>query len=436
MKKLALAILLIVIATGCTATPTVKEKEILSILYSSAAQFKIDYGGSIQQKFKDHVQIEIIEYESLLGVGRWNDLSYVPETGEDWDSKALLKLIAEKNPDILFFPASVYRDLLEANVLIDASDHTNSDDLKEIDAHLLDAFRTMGDGRIYFLSDLMATESLYVNKDLFKKYNLSEPHDYMNWTDILHLASQISERGKDDNIVGLLTPNHSVEELFLRDGQSKGLKWYDSTTQRTYFSNESWKSVLENIIQLEQANKNIKLDKRASELFSNGQVGMVLETFRMTDELNINQNDVDWSVVTAPVYDHAMGTSDFVAFEYGNGINKNSAHLDSAIEIWTYINSKDAARKKHLSNPFKYTIPVRSAVIKDNEMRNLAAFHKLSPVSPSETMEVVLPMSIRQEVKRYLWDQLQLILSGSITVDDSLAKWDEELPALIGRLNE
>lgn len=428
-----ICILLISFTTisGCTSVPIQTEKKKISILYSSVSDFKQDYGGALSSKFDD-LDIQIIEYESVLGEGIWNNFEYVPKTGENWNAFAFVRLIQEKKPDIVYFPVSLYPALLKENLLKDVTEFLDDVKYAEMDRPMMDYFKSMGGGRVYFVSDSLAAEAIYYNKDIFNQYGISEPHDQMSWEEVLKLSNLFTMRGKAEHVIGLHTTNYSNVDLLLNIGESNGLKWYDTYNQKILFSSPEWEKVVKQLLEKYKAETGAQLDnKPIQELFAKGRIAMVLDTYRLRDELAKYGSSINWGVVTAPSIKGELNASRSVTFQQLNGIYTNTSDSQEAKEVWAYLNSKELAAVKHNSNYFKFTLPIRLELIKDTEERNLAVFYKLTPQLSSEAIEARLPLQAENASKQYLDSQIQQIFTGYLKPEDALPKWDLELPGII-----
>lgn len=155
---LAISLLL----SGCNMNEQKQEKREVSILYSSIADFQRDF-GFIESKFKN-LSIKIIEFTPDLGQGIWNEMRFTPSQGGDWDSKSYINLVKQYQPDILFFPQSIYSDLLSESMLSDLSTYINEKDLDGITPNFIDTLKDMGNGRLYALSDSISSQVLFIIK--------------------------------------------------------------------------------------------------------------------------------------------------------------------------------------------------------------------------------------------------------------------------------
>lgn len=435
LYKVTLATLSIGLLGGCLPSQT-EEKKVITILYTSVSDFEIAYGNSLQSKF-NHIDFQIIEYNSILGDGLWSGFDYVPTSGNDWNAEEFAKLVKEKKPDILYFPVSIYPSLLNENLLKDLSAYSGQYDFSEIDSPIMEALQRMGEGRLYFLSDSLASQAIYYNKDLFSNYGFPEPNDFMTWDEVLTLSNLISERGIEDEVIGLQSPIYSMAELFILYGKSNGLQWHNPIDKSTSFNNSSWQSVLEATVEKYKLDGKSPTDgRRYIEQFMDNRIAMVLDTFVLKDELSKSNTTMNWGLVTAPVLKLETDKSYSVTFEYLNGINSSTPHQEDVLEVWAYLNGKDIARKRHNMSLSRYTIPVRSNVIRDDEMRNIASFYKLSPSISMTSMEGNLPRQTDSAVRQYLQDQIQEIINGNLTIDEALSNWDVEIPSIIKEKSE
>lgn len=428
--RMLLLLLCIGLLAGCTTTKSA-EKKVITILYSSLSEFKLDYANALQAKF-DNIDFEIVEYSSLLGDGTWNGLEYLSSAGKEWDAEQFVALVKEKTPDIIYFPTMIYPQLLEANLLKDVTDYASQYDFAEIEPPIMESLQRMGEGRLYFLSDSLASRVVYYNKALFEQYNVALPHDFMSWEELITSANMISERGEEDEVIGLAHPDYSVVEMLLLAGKSNGLTWYNIGDASSSFADDAWKSALEILIEQYKWESRLPItNKRYTDLFQENKVAMVLDSYLLKDELDRTNKAIDWDIVTAPVIGNEPDQSYSISFQYLNGIHTATPHSKEVLEVWAHLNGKDVARKKHNMNFYRNIIPVRSNVLKDDGLQNVAAFYQLGlPASPL-TKEEQLPREVENRIKRYLYEQMGEIVAGQLTIEEAVSNWDAEIAAII-----
>lgn len=434
--KIILLIVIIIILNGCTINKSEAEKGSVTILYSSIQEFNMEYGSFITSHFKD-IDINIVEYNSVIGGGIWNNMNMSPRNGGDWNSDAFIDLIHTKQPDILFFPTTLYPELLEEGILKDMTEYSNAYDFSGIDLTMKEALLSMGGGRLYFLSNALVSQAIYYNIDIFEQFGQPLPSDNMKWFDVLNLASHISQLGADEGIAGFSTPNYSKAELLFRIGEDNGIDWYDPINEQVFFSNDSWKDIITQLVKVYRFEKALETNEEPStQMFLDGNVAMQFFDFKLVDSLNETDHGFEWGVVTAPILLDGSLQSGALSFEYLNGINNASTNIDDARKVWAYLNSELVAKQKHYANYSKLAIPVRSNIITDNKMRNLAAFHKLSPVISIEKIDNRLAAPTESAVKQYIETQLDAIIAGTISIDSAVATWEENILAIIVNSNQ
>ncbi|WP_334077705.1 ABC transporter substrate-binding protein [Paenibacillus sanfengchensis] len=420
-RTLILLIFFTILLNGCQMSGQENERKELSILYSSISDFQRDF-GFVKDKFKD-LNIKIIEFSPQLGEGMWNEMRYVPAKGADWDSERYIKLVQEQKPDILFFPQTIYSDLLNEGMLSDMSTYAEEDDFKEINSNIAEAFKDLGGGRLYALSDSISSQVLYYNKDLFEQFAIPEPTDQMSWEQILGLAKQFSLR---DNIEGLYLLNYDQAGLLLTMGKTNGLKWYDSLNQRTLFDSPTWKKYLEGVVSFYQEGASYASQEDPSDLFLDGKLAMTLNTHQFVMKLNNNNaKKINWGVVTEPVNPNEPDISKTKSFQYLDGIYVETKNFEESLKVWKYINSEEAAKLKYNLSMSLFTVPVRDSLMADNDNRNLAAFYKLKPQFNYEYNDLT-----RASEKAALLEIngiLRQVIEGQLTVDQMIIKLQEDV---------
>ncbi|WP_316010013.1 ABC transporter substrate-binding protein [Paenibacillus sp. 3LSP] len=415
------------IVNGCSISPSNETKKHVTILYKSIPDFERDFDG-LKQHF-NNIEIEVVEYESVLGKGMWDNFELVPQSGDDWNADAFINLIKKDKPDIIFFPRLLFSRLREEGILYDISSFSYEPEIQRIDPLILDTVREMGDGKLYAISNLIATQALYYNKQLFQKYEMTEPVSLMNWEDVLKLGNSISKIGSSDGIVGLQTANYDNVELFLQIGKSKGLTWYDPIHQRALFASEEWKSALALIV--DKYKSEVNSDKELGS-FEDGHIAMAIDTYRLKDNIKQSNPDLDWNLVTAPVTHYDPNKSTAITFDYLNGINQEAKDISSAKEVWLYLNSRTMAQKRFYTSYFRFTVPVFEGIVKDDQ-KNVQAFYQVKPEISKDTS---LPNKAMVEVKRYLDQDIKKIVSGDLSIDETVKSWDTEIPNIILKYQE
>ncbi|GIO38208.1 hypothetical protein J41TS12_30690 [Paenibacillus antibioticophila] len=420
-QKWFLIIIFCLFLSGCQAAEPKKESKEISILYSSLADFQRDY-GLVKENFKD-INFHIIEFTPQLGRGIWSEMKYIPAGNTYWDSKRYIELVNEHNPDILFFPQSIYADLIDEGVLSDLSAFSDIDEFEGINSNIIETLKEIGNGRLYALADSVSSQALFYNKDLFQKYNIPGPTDQMSWDQILDLAKRFPTQ---ENVSGLYLLNYDETGLLLTMGRTNGLSWYDSLHHKTLFDSPAWKENIEDVVSFYQAGAAYVSQEDPADVFLDNRLAMTLNTYQLVIKLNANDNSkTNWGVVTEPVNLDEPDLSKTMTFQYLNGINAGTKNFEDSLEVLKYLNSEQTARLKNNLNLSLFTVPARESLIVDNEGRNLAAFYKLKPqLNQGDTG---LPYDSEKAALFEINSLLRQAIDGQITVDQMILKLQEDV---------
>lgn len=420
-KNWILIVICSLLLNGCQITEQEEERKDITILYSSLSDFQRDY-GLIREKF-NNMNIHVIEFSPQLGQGMWNEMKYIPANSEGWDSKGYIELVKKHKPDILFFPQTIYADLMDEGVLSDLSTFLTTNDLTGINSNVMEVLKEMGNGRIYALSDSVSSQALFYNKDLFQQLKIPEPTDQMAWDQILDLAKRFPLR---DDLKGLYILSYDEMGLLMMMGKTNGLNWYDSLHHRTLFDSPAWRETIEDVVSFYQAGAAYDSQEAPAELFLNGKLAMTLNTYQFVMKLNAsNDKEINWGVVTEPVNLYEPAISKTKNFQYLNGISAVTQNFEDSLEVLNYLNSEQTAKIKNNLNLSLFTVPVRESLILDDEGRNLAAFYKLKPQINLE--EPSLSYEAEKAALLEIRSLLRQTIDGQITVDQMILKLQEDV---------
>ncbi|GAC43639.1 periplasmic component [Paenibacillus popilliae ATCC 14706] len=323
--------------------------------------------------------------------------------------------------------------MLDANLLKEITGYANQYDAQGIAAPILEKLRAMGEGELYFLSNTFAPEAIYYNKDLLLQYGLPGPQDFMPWQDVLALAHQVAERGREDSIQGLTTPHHGIADLFLHLGTAEGLTWYHPANHATLFGSEAWKTIVKQLVQKDKDDHRIPpTDDMYSDGFVDGKIAMVLDDYALVDRLKQSKKKINWALVTAPVSPDGATKSQFYSFETLNGINHLTSQFEVVLEVWAYLNGQEMAKIKHNGSFCPMTLPIRSGIVQDKELKNISAFYQIAPDSVFVTKRNDLPLRVKGAIKTYLRTEIQRLDSDNTALrDESVLKWEHDVAEII-----
>jgi ABC-type glycerol-3-phosphate transport system substrate-binding protein len=418
-KSFVLLIAIMLIVTACSNKEVVENKTI-KIMYSSYVDFKRDYGSVIDQRFSN-TNIEIIEYKSILGEGIWDAMKYVPPGDRDWDIKKYLYIIKTENPDILFFPSEAFTELQNENLLKELNMFFTEEDFTAgINENLLTTLNEVGGGKIYAFPQSMTAQALFYNKDVFKKYGITEPSDRMTWRELLLLTQRFSGNSE---LKGLYTPYYDYADLLIEMGKADKRRWYDASRQEVHFETDSWKGLIADEVTAYSSggmdgNGGIPID-----LFSQGKVAMILETPYFMKQIQGMNTELNWGVVTEPVGMENSDISTTLTYPIMSGISANTQDYAVSAEVWKQLNNSRTAELRFNSSLDKFTAPIRQ--LKPGTEQDV--FYVLNPAVNILMERKPLSMELKQKTDRIMNDGIQNAIINPGSLNSIIDKMQEDL---------
>lgn len=234
-------------------------------------------------------------------------------------------------PDVMFIPASSYRELVNKGTLLELTD--KFDDSLPLDDFTQSARDVMEiDGKVYGLTACTVSPVIYYNKDIFDAAGVEYPSmDYENaWTpeELLEVAKKLNS----DDIHGLynLDDANALNAGILSNG---GTRFNENQTKSTV-NNAEAKEVFETVKGFMDAGvmpDSSILDSTgmtATQLFQTGKVAMLMDgTWGMQE---LATTDVNWGVAPLPSY----GKSLTHGASHLHGIASTSKHPE---EAWKFV---------------------------------------------------------------------------------------------------
>ncbi|MFD2115761.1 ABC transporter substrate-binding protein [Paenibacillus yanchengensis] len=434
MRRIFLIIVIILLLAGCTLAPA-DEKKHVKIIYSTKMKFNEHY-GSLTHHFPN-VTIEVIEYEPIIGAGTYMGSEYVsydPQTNDgvmharDWLVDEFIAFVEQNKPDILYYPAALYFPLYEAGILRDVTDVMSKEEMQTVDHNVKEMLATIGDGNIHAFAETITPNTIYYNKDIFKKMGLEEPQDDMTWEQLLELATVISKLGQEEKVIGLHLPYYSMSELYLQLGKAYGLDWYDDVNKQTLFHHEQWQKLAQLVVEKFKADLITNPEYRGG-MFHAEEAAMIVETNRLWEEFRRNPPTFEWDIAAIPMDEASNNRTSFSQIAEVSSVYKHTGQVDVAKQIWVYLNSELAARKKHNVDILRWDIPIRSTILKD-VTKNMAAYYTNIPYLSADEG---LPRSKKAAVRNYIDKQFSLMITNELPLEEAIKQWDMELLPIIAK---
>lgn len=165
------------------------------------------------------------------------------------------------------------------------------------------------------------------------------------------------------------------------------------------------------------------------EKFTNGQVGMMIDSLAHINLIRENQPDLNFEVVALPAEDGYAGERGIPYASWGIGISEATEHKAEAFEFVSYLMSQQTnAELSTIANGFPGN-KVAEPDFGDSDPLFQTAFDIYQQGYPANEF-VGLPLA--EDLMRSFAEQLQLVLTGESSVDDALATSQENWSSVIG----
>ena len=289
------------------------------------------------------------------------------------------------------------------------------------------------DGRTYMIPVVNFVYPLFVNKDLLAKAGVSEVPTTRS--EFLEAAKKISALGGD--VKGWALP---LDTAVPNGVQNDVMSWLWAsggsmlTDGKPNLTGAPVKSVVEFVKSLNDAGviapgSLTMKEQDKVEKFTNGQVGMVIDSLAHINLIKQNKPDLNFEVAAVPAEDGYTGKRGIPYASWGIGISDASEHKAEAFKFVQYLLSKDVnAKLSTIANGFpgnKNATPDFSG----SDPRFATAFDIYQQGYPANEF-VGLPKS--EDLMRSFDEQLQLVLTGQASVDDALARSQDDWASVIG----
>ena len=370
--------------------------------------------------------------------------------GDDYNKK-LDEFFEQEKPDVLMLSLDQYEKYAADGRLASLEPFVTRDkfDLEGLIPGMVDLLREKGGGELYGLSPEFSSRVVYYNKDLFDRFGIDYPTDRMSWEDLLNLAARFPTDGSDeDRIYGLHLGTTDLQQIAQQIGLTYGLRLVNPADNRVSVDTESWIRVYETALNAIRSGTLYQEDMSRfpenmtyedfllRDPFIGGKVAMTISYSYLLEQIREASATVpdravkNWDLVTLPV---DPANPDFsYEFSFGNifAINAESSNRDAAWAFISYIHGDDYARVK--SKVFNGRFPVRTAYIRDEEGRNMAAFYALKPSGHNWIAGFSdLPTEFYMHYYTISTEEMQAVMNDEKTVREALADMQTRLQAAL-----
>jgi len=289
------------------------------------------------------------------------------------------------------------------------------------------------DGKTYMIPVVNFVYPLFVNKDLLAKAGVAKTPTTR--TEFLDAAKKVSALG--GNVKGWALPLDTAVPNGIQNDVMSWL-WASGGSMlqggKPALQTPAVKSTVEYVKSLYDANviapgALTMKEQDKVEKFTNGQVGMMIDSLAHINLIKKNQPNLKFEVAALPAEDSYTGKRGIPYASWGIGISNSTKHKAEAFKFVSYLMSKDTnAKLSTIANGFPGNKTAQPD-FGDSDPLFKTAFDIYQQGYPANEF-VGLPKS--EDLMRSFDEQLQLVLTGKSSVDDALAKSQESWSSVIG----
>jgi len=287
-------------------------------------------------------------------------------------------------------------------------------------------------GKTYMIPVVNFVYPLFVNKELLSKAGVSKTPSTR--TEFLDAAKKVSASGGD--VKGWALPLDTAVPNGIQNDVMSWL-WASGGSMlaegKPALQTPQVKSVVEYVKSLNDAGviapgSLTMKEQDKVEKFTNGQVGMMIDSLAHINLIKKNKPDLKFEVAALPAEDGYTGKRGIPYASWGIGVSNSTKHKAEAFKLVSYLLSKETnAKLSTIANGF----PGNKSAEPDfsgSDPLFKTAFDIYQKGTPANEF-TGLPKS--EDLMRSFDEQLQLVLTGKTGVDDALAKAQESWSSVI-----
>ena len=287
-------------------------------------------------------------------------------------------------------------------------------------------------GKTYMIPVVNFVYPLFVNKDLLTKAGVADVPKTR--TEFLDAAKKISASG--GNVKGWALPLDTAVPNGIQNDVMSWL-WASGGTMladgKPALTSAPVKSAVEYVKSLNDAGviapgSLTMKEQDKVEKFTNGQVGMVIDSLAHINLIKKNNPKLNFTVAALPAEDGYTGKRGIPYASWGIGVSDSTKHKAEAFKLVQYLMSQETnAKLSTIANGFPGNKNAKPDFGSSDPMFK-TAFDIYQQGVPANEF-VGLPKS--EDLMRTFDEQLQLILTGKSSVDDGLAKAQQSWSSVI-----
>lgn len=227
-------------------------------------------------------------------------------------------------------------------------------DRKELEVYLespktirgLEILQSYTPETLYALPMSLSSGALFYNKDLFDRYEVPYPWDYITWDEIIELAQRFpTQMDEGKPLYGLSYTSLSgpfsyiIEVAYLQD-----LPYFDPGNWTITMNTPEWRAIWEKFLPGMRGG-HFQMDPTAPTSYYDhpfflGQAAMLRETsyfITMMEKLVKTRETINWDIVTVPILSRSHPKSPYYSLGEAYGIASDSPNKDMVWELIAFI---------------------------------------------------------------------------------------------------
>jgi multiple sugar transport system substrate-binding protein len=331
-------------------------------------------------------------------------------------------------PDVVGLDGAWVNDFAKQGAITDLSTLMTA---ANYDASQL-ASQVQVEGKTYMIPVVNFVYPLFVNKDLLAKAGVEKVP--ATRTEFLDAAKKISASGGD--VKGWALP---LDTAVPNGVQNDVMSWLWAsggsmlTDGKPNLTSAPVKSTVEYVKSLNDAGvvapgSLTMKEQDKVEKFTNGQVGMMIDSLAHINLIRKNKPDLNFEVAALPAEDGYTGERGIPYASWGIGISNSTPHKAEAFTFVSYLMSQETnAKLSTIANGFPGNKNAEPDFGNSDPLFK-TAFDIYQQGYPANEF-VGLPKS--EDLMRSFAEQLQLVLTGRSSVDDALTRSQENWSSVI-----
>lgn len=413
LKKVAFALFLVCICSilGCTKEKATEEITTLTVLYHNERQFFQAYGAAFITKYPNY-SIQVVELDPLYKKGL--------------SQQAYMELIDAEKPDILY--NFNLRSLINEGKLINLEPYTRKSKILNVanmNPNIVSYLRLNGDGNLFALTPTFQGKGLFYNKQLFDKYGIKYPTDFMTWEELLTVAKKFPKEANDSG-KALFGYYHRADHPYwiVREmAETNKVEYADMEGKTVTIHSNEWKRMFDAVVAAYR-NGSIKMNDNSDPFhtdsvrtnpFSQGNAAMMVDYSYQVEYLK--DIGFEWGVVTAPVHANFPNQGASISANSLFGIHASSANVEAAWKLIEYIASEEYAKSNAKSG-----ISRGLSIYEKYEQTEgvlLDSFYKLAP---QDAVNLSTPFSFNNQFNTMIEQEMTQVINGNKGLDEMLSE--------------